>query len=147
MYGRFRANWSTELLVYQPRVHWTSCILIPHFFGVCHFCRMLLRSLIVLITDLSLLQAVIAESGEAVRCSSLWCRHPLIFGQLLPYKETLRDLAKLLVEKIKSERSYSLTGSIIKTIFYALTSVYPSNRQSLNQEEWNHAGERRVPRR
>lgn len=98
-------------------------------------------------TDLSLLQAVIAEGGEAVSCSSVWYRCSLRFGQLLPYKETLHDVVKLLVEKIKSERSYSLTGSIIKTIFYALTSVYPSNRQSLNPEEWNHAGEQRIPRR
>jgi len=50
------------------------------------------------------------------------------------------DLTKLLVEKVKSERSYSLSGSIIKTIFYSLTTVYPSNRQALNADEWAHAG-------
>lgn len=52
----------------------------------------------------------------------------------------LLDLTKLLAEKVKSERSYSLSGSIIKTMFYALTAVYPSNRQALNADEWTHAG-------
>lgn len=76
-----------------------------------------------LLWHLSLLQAVMVESGIA----------------LLTYRETLTELIPYLVLKIKSERSYSLTGSIIKTVFYALTTVYSSNRQSLNPDEWAQA--------
>ncbi|CAG8591712.1 12397_t:CDS:10, partial [Acaulospora colombiana] len=49
--------------------------------------------------------------------------------------------------KIKSERSYSLTGSIVKTILYSLTAVYPSNRQSLNDDEWKKAATERSSHR
>ncbi|PVG02608.1 hypothetical protein CPB86DRAFT_822639 [Serendipita vermifera] len=76
-----------------------------------------------LLWNLSLLQAALQEAGKA----------------LLPHKETLLTLLRLLVEKIKSERSYSLTGSIVKTVLYSLTAVYPSNRQSLNEGEWKRA--------
>ncbi|KAG8751768.1 hypothetical protein FRC14_007629 [Serendipita sp. 396] len=84
-----------------------------------------------LLWHLSLLQAVMADAGEAI----------------LTYRTTLLDLLPFLVEKIKSERSYSLTGSIIKTTFYGLTTVYCLNRQSLNPDEWRRASNDRASHR
>ncbi|KIY51336.1 hypothetical protein FISHEDRAFT_37321 [Fistulina hepatica ATCC 64428] len=55
---------------------------------------------------------------------------------LLPHKEEILHVLKLLVERTKSERGYTGTGRLITRIVYTLSAVYPDNPRYINTKDW-----------
>lgn len=64
----------------------------------------------------------------------------LTMSKLLAYRKDLLDFIPILVEKIKNERAYTLSGSFLRAIFEGLTSTYTLHRQSLNTDHWEASG-------
>lgn len=64
----------------------------------------------------------------------------LTMSKLLAYRKDLLDFIPILVEKIKNERAYTMSGSFLRAIFEGLTSTYTLHRQSLNTDHWNASG-------
>ncbi|KAG8927367.1 hypothetical protein FRC02_008250 [Tulasnella sp. 418] len=55
---------------------------------------------------------------------------------ILPYREELTSLLKLLHEKTFSKRGFSWTGNLICSIVLTLTHTYPLENKFVNPDEW-----------
>ncbi|EIW86450.1 hypothetical protein CONPUDRAFT_78796 [Coniophora puteana RWD-64-598 SS2] len=55
---------------------------------------------------------------------------------LVKHQEDIVGLLSLLVEKTKSERGYSSTGTLVSRVLQSLTSVYPINDRFVNADDW-----------
>jgi len=64
----------------------------------------------------------------------------LTMSKLLAYRKDLLDFIPILIEKIKNERAYTMSGSFLRAIFEGLTSTYTLHRQSLNTDHWKASG-------
>jgi len=64
----------------------------------------------------------------------------LTISKLLAYRKDLLNFIPILVEKIKNERAYTMSGSFLRAIFEGLTSTYTLHRQSLNTDHWKSSG-------
>jgi proteasome activator subunit 4 len=72
--------------------------------------------------------------------SSVDTRDGLTVSKLLAYRKDLLNFIPILVEKIKNERAYTMSGSLLRAIFEGLTSTYTLHRQSLNTDHWKASG-------
>ena len=61
-------------------------------------------------------------------------------SKLLAYRKDLLNFIPILIEKIKNERAYTMSGSFLRAIFEGLTSTYTLHRQSLNTDHWKTSG-------
>jgi len=60
------------------------------------------------------------------------------------HQEEIVNLLSLLVEKTKSERGYSSTGTLVSRVLQSLTSVYPINDRFVNADDWQREGNENI---
>ena len=87
------------------------------------------------------MHAAVTHAGTAVR--SLPCVKVdigLTVSKLLAYRKDLLNFIPTLIQKIKNERAYTMSGSFLRAIFEGLTSTYTLRRQSLNTDHWKASG-------
>ncbi|EJU01100.1 hypothetical protein DACRYDRAFT_22883 [Dacryopinax primogenitus] len=58
---------------------------------------------------------------------------------LLPYKENLLSLLRLLRDKTYSKHGYTWTGELLSDLLLALSHTYPQNTWFVNRETWESA--------
>lgn len=58
----------------------------------------------------------------------------------MAYRKDFLIFIPILIEKIKNERAYTMSGSFLRAIFEGLTSTYTLRRQSLNTDHWEASG-------
>ncbi|KAJ7225820.1 hypothetical protein GGX14DRAFT_422501 [Mycena pura] len=61
----------------------------------------------------------------------------ILRGCVLPYKDRLISLLKLLHEKTFSNRGFSWSGKLLCNTLLTLTHTYPSENKFVNPDEWN----------
>src|SRR5258706_1911625 len=64
----------------------------------------------------------------------------LTMSKLLDYRKDLLNFIPILMERIKNERAYTMSGSFLRAIFEGLASTYTLHRQSLNTDHWKASG-------
>ncbi|CCA68831.1 hypothetical protein PIIN_02692 [Serendipita indica DSM 11827] len=57
--------------------------------------------------------------------------------EILPYKEELKDILNLLVEKAYSKRGYQWASRLLYSILLSCTNTYPLEERFVNVEEWH----------
>lgn len=62
----------------------------------------------------------------------------------MKHQEEIVNLLSLLVEKTKSERGYSSTGTLVSRVLQSLTSVYPINDRFVNADDWQREGNENI---
>jgi proteasome activator subunit 4 len=60
--------------------------------------------------------------------------------RILPYKDELKDLLRLLLDKTYSKRGYQWASRLLYSILLACTNTYPLDDRFVNVDEWHSPG-------
>ncbi|PVF98837.1 hypothetical protein CPB86DRAFT_757643 [Serendipita vermifera] len=60
--------------------------------------------------------------------------------RILPYKDELKDLLRLLLDKTYSKRGYQWASRLLYSILLACTNTYPLDDRFVNADEWHSPG-------
>jgi len=58
---------------------------------------------------------------------------------ILPYKQQIKDVLRLLLDKTFSKRGFAWTGRLLFSVLLSCTHTYPLENRWVNPEEWYSA--------